>query len=166
MVDVVSIVESNVSDWNDEQKCGWCWEFTAPMRESDLNEYRYKNDGCCVIVAITDFRWSCSVGYNRTTGLATLGYGTYDFNLHFLVGSNVGLNVHNEIDGHPISESKWAAILDPLMQCVGCKPLDFCTSLGYPLEVTRWSAQPRLDWLDNNYDGWSIQVQLRENNTQ
>lgn len=165
MVDIVSITESNVSDWNDEEKCGYCWEFTAPIRQSDLNEYQFRGEGCCVLVAITDYRWSCTPGYDRLTGLPNLGYSLYDFNLHFLMAGDVGLNVHNEIPDHPTNESKWATILEPLMQCVGCKPLDFCTSLGYNLEVTRWSAQPRLDWMDMNYDGWSIQVQLRENNT-
>lgn len=174
MIDVVGIISDNVASWNGndeldpptENRCGWCWEFTAPLRESDLNEYHLEGDGCCVLVAITDYRWDCFTGYDRTTGLSTLGYGLYSFNLHFLVGSDVGLNVYNEQKNHPISESKWKTVLQPLMECVACRPLDFCTALGYPVEITRWSAQARIDWMDNNYTGWTIQVQLRENNTQ
>ena len=167
MIDVIGIVEQNVSDWNDETKCGWCWEFTAPLRESDLNEYQKRGDECCVVVAITEYRPRCVPGYDRATGMNNLGYNTYSFNLHILYQGDIGLNVYNEIKDHPLSESKWKTTLQPLWECIGCKPLDFCTFTGFPVEILRWGdAIPRMDWLDNNYDGWTIPVQLRENNTQ
>lgn len=165
MTDIIGTLAKAVSDWNDENKCDLCWEFTAPMRESDLNEYKQKSDCCCVIVAVTDYRWACNQTTNVSTGYVTQKAETFNFNLHFLAKDDLGLNVYNEINGHPLSESKWSTILMPLMDCVGCNPIDFCTYLGLPLEVLNWSATSRIDWLDMNYTGWTISVSLRLNNT-
>jgi len=164
MTDVIGAIATIVSTWNDEERCDLCWEFTAPLRESDLNEYQMKGDACCVLVAITDYRLQCSVPMNRASGLKTLGAETHSFNMHVLSHDDVGLNVYNEIDGHPLAESKWATILQPLSECVACDPLIFCELLGFEMETTNWNMIPRMDWLDLNYSGWTINVQLRKNN--
>lgn len=164
MTDVIGTIATIVNNWNTEERCDLCWEFTAPLRESDLNEYQMKGDACCVLVAITDYRFQCSSPMNRQTGLLQLGAETHSFNMHVLSQDNVGLNVYNEIDGHPLSESKWATILQPLAECIACNPLDFCEPLGYNLEVVNWTMNPRIDWMDSNYSGWTINVQLRRNN--
>lgn len=165
MTDVIGTLATMVSDWNTEEKCGFCWEFTAPMRESDLNEYQMKGDACCVLVAITDYRFQCNAPWNRVTGRPTLGSQLHTFNMHILTHDDVGKNVYNEIDGHPLSESKWATILNPLQACAACDLLQFCEYLGFDLEVSNWVMIPRIDWQDSNYSGWTINVQLRENNT-
>lgn len=154
-----------VGDWAAEEKCGFCWEFTAPMRESDLNEYVMKGEPCCLLVAVTDYRVQCSSPVNRSTGLRTLGAEIHDFNLHFITHDDIGKNVYNEIPGHPLAESKWATILKPIADCVVCDPLVFCEYLGFEMEVSLWRLIPRMDWLDSNYSGWTVNVQLRKNNT-
>lgn len=164
MTDVIGTLATIVSDWATEEKCGLCWEFTAPFRESDLNEYVMKGDPCCVLVAVTDYRFQCNQPINRTTGLRTLGSQIHTFNMHVLSHDDIGKNVYNEIPGHPLSESKWATILAPLLDCAACDLLQFCDYLGYELEVSNWTMIPRIDWL-SNYSGWTINVQLRENNT-
>jgi len=172
-MDIVGAIAQMVEGWNGdplseppiEARCGLCWEFTAPMRESDLNEYQFRGDGCCVLVAVTDYTWECNAPINRATGLRLLGAEVYNFNLHFLVSKEIGLNVYNEIPGHQVSESKWTSVLKPLADCIACSPLDFCEYLGQPLEVSRWVARPRMEWLDQQYTGWTVQVQLRKNNT-
>ncbi len=171
-MDIVGAIAEMVNGWNAdpeadppvEGRCGFCWEFTAPIRESDLNEYQFRGDGCCVLVALTDFRFDCSAPFNPRSGTRALGSRVWNFNLHFLAVDDLGLNVYDEIPGHPLAESKWSTILNPLYECVACSPLDFCEPLGQALEVTRWSATPRIDWQDNNYTGWTVQVALRQNN--
>lgn len=164
MTDIVGAIKTAVEQWNTDVKCGYCWEFTAPMRESDLNEYQKKSDDCCVLVAVTDYRWECLTPVNRSTGLPLLATEIFNFNLHVLIQDRIDINVYNEISGYPEAQSKWDTILKPLADCVVCNPIDFCSVLGYPLEVSRWSANSRIDWLDNNYTGWTINVQLRKNN--
>lgn len=165
MTDVIGTLAEMVEAWNLEEKCDLCFEFTAPLRESDLNEYQMKGDPCCVLFAVTDYRFECSSPVNRQLGLRTLGAEIHNFNLHVLSQDNIGLNVYNEIPGHPLSESKWATILQPLAECVACDLLQFCEYLGFEMEVSRWVMSPRIDWMDSNYSGWTINVQLRKNNT-
>lgn len=165
MTDVIGTLAKIVCDWNEEQKCCFFWEFTASLRESDLNEYQQKAKGVCpVLVAVTNYRIECQTPLDRRTGLQTLGAEIHTFDLHFLLKDNVGVNVYNEIKDHPLRESKWATILKPLADCIACSPLDFCEYLGYDMEVVRWSLVPRMDWQDNNYSGWTVNVQLRQNN--
>lgn len=164
MTDIIGTLAQIVSDWNDEEKCDFCWEFTAPLRESDLNEHKMKGDACCVLVAVTDYRIGCNLPRDRVTGLQVLGSETHSFNLHFLSHDDLGKNVYNEIPDHPLSESKWATILKPLADCIVCSPLLFCEYLGFEMEITRWELNPRMDWHDSNYSGWSVNVQLRKNN--
>ena len=165
MTDIIGAINTAVTEWNNTNKCGYCWEFTNAMRESDLNEYQKKTDqDCCVLVAVTDFRYECDIDFNRLTGLRGLSSEIFDFNLHILIQDRIDLNVYNEINGHSINESKWETILKPLADCVGCNPIDFCSILGYNLEVSRWNANSKIDWLDNNYTGWTINTQLRKNN--
>lgn len=170
MTDVIGSISQMVSDWNGneeleiESKCGLCWEFTAPIRESDLNEYIKRSDECCVIVAVTDYRYSVQQTVNRNSGMITNKAEVFNFNLHFLAFDDLGLNVYNEIPNHPLNESKWATILKPLADCAVTDLLTFCEYIGRELEVVTWIASPRIDWQDMNYTGWSVQVQLRNNN--
>lgn len=164
MINVIGALSEIIEDWNNENKCDFCWEFTFPIRESDLNEYQQKSDECCVIVAVTDYRVVPQFTYNTSTGLRTNASESHYFNLHFLIKDDVGLNVYNEISNHSILESKWETILKPLADCVVGEPIDFCDKLGTDLETLNWTATPKIDWLDMNYTGWTINAQLRRSN--
>lgn len=164
MTDVIGSISQMVSDWNADEKCGLCWEFTAPIRESDLNEYQKKTDECCVIVAVTDYRYQVITNVNRQSGLIINKSEVFNFNLHFLSLDDLGLNVYNEIPNHPLNESKWATILKPLADCAVTDLLTFCEYIGNELEIVNWIATPKIDWQDMNYTGWTVQVQLRNNN--
>lgn len=146
--------------WNKDDKCGFCWEFDLPLRESDANESLIKTEECCVRVMITDL----VIQENKTTnsaGLVTAYSEDYQFILNVVIPSEIDKNVYHE-QIHPISESKWETILNPLKECLsGDRLFDFCDILGRDIIITnrRWTS--RIDWLDNNYDGWSIAMTLR-----
>jgi hypothetical protein len=76
---------------------------------------------------------------------------------------DVGTNVYQEQIGHPVSESKWQTILKPLEDCV-CPEniLEFCELINKRILITQWNAITRINWLDNNYTGWSINMTLRD----
>lgn len=165
MTNLIGLLSTLLTKWNTEERCDFNWEFVGSVRESDLNEYQVRQDNCPVIVAVTDYRFECNTPMNTTTGLQLLGSETHTFNLHILSQDSLGLNAYNEIPNHPIEESKWESILYPLLECNACNPIDFCTELGFNFQVVRWVLNQKLDWLDNNYTGWTINVVLRKNNT-
>lgn len=165
-LDLILFLDELVADWNEESKCDLCWTFTAPMRESDLNEYQFKTyeSPCCVLVSVTDYSFSTTRNYDRATTLMLDKYILHSFKLSFLVTDDLGKNVYNEIKNHDLSESKWATILKPIYDCVSEDDiLDFCLKLGYNVIIESWSGVTRIDYLDNNYTGWTFNVRLREN---
>lgn len=164
MVDVLDFFNTLVESFNDESKCDLCWTFTAPLRESDLNEYQQREDEeCCVIVSLTEYQIEEVTRYNQETSFVESRSLIHSFNLRFLVNGDIGRNVYNEIDGHPLAESKWATILNPLRECISSSDiLDMCNQLGYTMYVERWLMYPEIDYLDNNFDGWKVGVRLRE----
>jgi hypothetical protein len=163
-LDLMLFLNNLIERWNEEEKCGFCWKFTAPMRESDFNEYQLNDYGkCCLVVAVTDYTFDTSRRYNNQTKLIEDKFIYHDFKLNVVTTDDLGLNVYNEIKNHDLSESKWATILKPIYDCISeDEVLTFCLDLGYIVQIERWSAVTRIDWMDNNYTGWTFNVRLKE----
>src|SRR5690625_1016931 len=152
MVDIIGLLHSVICRWNEEEKCGYCWEYEAPLRESDLNESEPKDERCCVRVFLTDFTINKNRRYNNSSHYMTGQTNSYSFILNVLMQDGIDTNVYLEQEGHPLGESKWKRILKPLMLCI--QDLDFCEDnavLTYASE--RW--EPAID-VYHNYTGWRI----------
>jgi hypothetical protein len=107
---------------------------------------------CCVNVFFTDF------GFEKTTN-----HCDYNFNLWVLVPSDLGVNNYNEKVGHLISESNWEKIYSPLSECIGCGfNAEFCSELGYSLEIMKWRGTQVVKYGDENYNGFMIQATFRK----
>lgn len=161
MIDIVKVIHKQIKIFNKKEKCGFCWEFEAPMRLSDLNESEKKNDDCCVRVFLTDLR----IQKNRRYPSASPYWhnektNTYSFNLHLYMYDRVDLNVYKEQAGHPLRESKWIKILRPLMKCFD--EFDFCKLTGKQLRYDAEIWDPQIDVFNSNYTGWIINYRLTE----
>ena len=159
MIDLVDFFEKQIAKWNEEEKCGYCWEFEYPERISDLNESQQEGD-CCLRVFMTDLTFSKTRGYDPTNSYIISQAVTQRFSLYFLMNDRIDINVHKEQKRHPVSESKWHTILKPIMDCVG--DLDFCEILGLPIRYDSENWQAVLDFQDQNYSGWRVQLSLTE----
>lgn len=159
-VDIVGLFEQLITNWKNVDKCGYCWEFEAPLRLSDLNESEKKSEDCCVRVFLTNLE----VDYDRTyeNGLTADKSTRYSFDLHFLMYDDIGTNVYGEQGGYPIDESKWKRILLPLKMCLNSS-FDFCEILGRNLDIEREHWRTEIDYMDNNYTGWMVSVTLKDN---
>lgn len=165
-MDVVDFFKRQTDKWNTELKCGFCWEFDSPLTEAGVNESVMQTDPdeCCPVkVFITNLTERKNRTYNQTTKLLTDYTIDYTFTLHALMFDRVDTNVYAEQIGHPISESKWETILKPIQDCI-CEEnvLEFCELLCKKILITGWNAITRINWLDNNYTGWSITMTLRD----
>lgn len=165
-MDVVNFFKQQVTKWNDETKCGFCWEFDAPLTDAGVNESVMQTDPdeCCPVkVFITNLSERKNRTYNTQSKLLTDYTIDYTFTLHALVFDEVGTNVYQEQLGHPVSESKWETILKPIEDCVCPEEiLEFCDLICKKILITQWNAITRINWLDNNYTGWSITMTLRD----
>lgn len=165
-MDVVGFFKQQVEAWDDEQKCGFCWEFDAPLTESGVNESIMQTDpeDCCPVkVFITNLSTRKNRSYNTTTGFLNSYSVDYTFTLHALKFDRIDTNVYQEQLGHPVSESKWETILKPIQSCL-CEEnvLSFCDLICKKIDITAWNEVVRINWLDNNYTGWSITMTLRD----
>ena len=165
-MNVVDFFKKQTEKWNDDNKCGFCFEFDAPLTDSGINESQMQTDldDCCPVkVFITNLSERKNRLYNNTTNLLQNYTIDYTFTLHVLAFDRIDTNVFAEQLGHPISESKWETILRPLQECV-CEEgiLEFCDLICKDIKIINWNAITRINWLDNNYTGWSITMTLRD----
>ena len=151
---IVQAFEDLIAIYNNEERCGFCWEFEAPYRISDMNESIKKSDDCCVRVFLINRRGNDNnfrpnvnnVQVSRITEIATL---------YFLIYDDIGTNVHKEIPDHPVSESKHERILKPLLNCI--LDLDFC-EVNEDIVITSKSWSSEIDYLADNYTGWRVDI--------
>lgn len=157
-MDIVKFWKDQTDLWNEQNKCGLCFEFSAPLVNSQINTAQ-KETPCCVQVFITDITFNETLVRNSVTGLTTSKTCVDRFTLWALIESPLGVNNYNEIKGHPIDESKWTNIYLPLKECLGCENiLDTCEILNQTnVNVDLTNATLVHNYLDQSYSGWKIQ---------
>lgn len=156
-MDIVKFWSEQVKLWNEQNKCGLCWEFSAPLVTSQINIVQ--EEECCVNVFLTDIRFREIKNRNSVTGLITSKTCVWNFSLYVLKKENLGVNNYNEIKGHPVDESKWETIFKPIIDCLGCDNiLDTCEILGLTNVNVDMPSDAILinNYLDDNYNGWKL----------
>src|SRR5690606_672161 len=167
-MDLVRLFKDLTTQWNDEQKCGFCWEYDAPLTDAGVNESVMQTDPdeCCPVkVFITNYSFRENKQYNPITTLLTNESIDHTFTASFVTFDRVDTNVYLEQIGHPVSESKWETILNPLRDCI-CDTnelqKEICELICKRILITQFNATSRINWLDNNYTGWSVTMTLRD----
>lgn len=156
-MDIVQFWSQQVAKWNEINKCGFCWEFGAPLVNSQIN-IQQSNDPCCIQLLLSNIRYRSTKNRNPISQLITNEDCTWTFTLHAVTEKPLGINNYNEIKGHSVDESKWNTIFAPLLECLGCESIiDYCEILGYDVIVNQiGDAELIHNYLDNNYNGWKI----------
>ncbi len=116
-MNLAEFFRQQIKKWNNENKCGFCWEYDFPLRESDANESRMEDDVCCLKVMITDLSVRDNKTYDPVTGLLTEFNEDYTFTLHVLQQDVLDTDVYKE-QLQPINKSKWENILYPIKLCL------------------------------------------------
>lgn len=154
--------EQQISKWNTKNKCGNCFEFHAPLTEDALNKQQLST--CCVSVMLTRDNgnaFGVDKTYNNTFGVVSDEWEYKNFRLYFLVRTKLGINNHSEIKGHDKNESR-SYLLEDLEQCIIDMNLDFCEFVGKQWNVTQWNAQQLINFRDNNYTGYRLNITIRK----
>lgn len=165
-MNIVDLLERQVQKWNEEQKCGFCWTFGAPLTESAANLQQPREDSkCCVQVLFLQDKvvpFSTTNVYNQFTGLRERAVCTRNFQILFLLPEDLGRNNYNEISGHEVSQSKWAMTLQRLQECLSCDVhFDFCELIGREYQLTQWSAKQEINLFDDIYSGYRVTAAIQ-----
>lgn len=161
-MDIVKLWQDIANNYNTNLKCGFCWNFGAPLTESAINAQQNTNTNkCCVNLFLTDIGFES--GFEEDFNKASVNkYCDYYFNIWVLLPTNLGVNNYNEIPNHEISQSNWATIYKPLFDCLGCDfDGQFCLNLGYPVSIKKWRMSQVVKYQDANYSGYKIQAIFR-----
>jgi len=159
-MDIIDFWKKQTDIWNEENKCGFCWDFSAPLVPSQINIVQTEptEEDCCIKVFLTDLKFRESIVRNTTTNLITNKTCVWNFSLWVMQYKDLGINNYNEIKGHPIDESKWETVFKPLIDCLGCDNiLDTCEILGETNVNVAFNGDAALvhQYLDG-YNGWKI----------
>lgn len=162
----IDFFQKQIDKYEEDQKCGFCWFFSAPLEESKVNIQQLREDSkCCVQVMFLQDKqaaFSVSTTYDNTTTFITDRQCTENFRLLFLIPNVIDKNNYNEIDGHPIEESRSVDLMN-LKDCIGCDfQFDFCEIIGTAWQVIKWEGYQKLNYQDNNYIGYEVYVSLKK----
>ena len=164
-MDLVQFFRDLAAKYDSLNKCGFCWEFGAPMSESVMNKQIQEDQdrACCAMIFITDYQVGSEYRYNGQTGLQNYEACAHRFTIY--VGQQVedlGQNVYNEIPGHAITDGLWAKVFKPLLDCLGCGKELYLCELGYDFDIIKWEMQKVQFKGDRNFTGWQIKGTFRE----
>jgi len=164
-MDIVDFWNKQVTKWQEDQKCGLCWEFGAPLVNSQIN-IQQSAEPCCVQVMLTNIRYRKNIVRNNITQFITSESCTWTATVYAVQEMPIGVNNYNEIKDHPISESKWTTVFNPILECLGCENLlDYCVILGKDVIINQiGDAELIHNYLDKNLNGWRITYSFTFNN--
>lgn len=162
MFDIVDFFKEQTAKWNDEQKCGFCYTFGAPLFNSEINVQQ--TEDCCMQVFLSNISVKSiyNQNINNFNGIKQLEQCIYSFELHLLKQVPMGINNYNEIQNHPIEESKWQTIFKPLLNCFGCG-INECSDIDTFVGYNNYNVSLVHNYLDNNYNGIKINASITIN---
>ena len=155
---MIEFFEQLISDWNDEEKCGLCWNFYGAAR-SDYSNLINHGANCCVAVILLDF--GSRYGYTRNQfDINQKEYCEDYFELLVGVPSSLDIQFYNEISDDFKDTSKYKQYIEPIINCLGCGIDLECNESGY--EVMEWSWSLAMNYQYHNLDGIRVRGKLRK----
>lgn len=160
-----SYIERQINKFNEENKCGFCWEFYAPLTEDAMNKQQLKNNENCSCVHVMMTRDNMTAfgndyRYNERLGQNAEIFEYKNFKLFFLKRQGMDVNNHIEILDNDTSKSK-INFLEELEDCISQFYFDFCDEFDKNWVMQRWQGTQLINYLDNNYTGYRVDVTLR-----
>lgn len=130
--------------YNEENKCGFCWNFTGDLR-SDYNNLMTA-ENCCVQICIDE-------GF--TLRKNEYSQWIYDFTLIIGIPSELSNIMYKEVDGCNVCNSKWEKYIYPLINCFR----DGFYDCNYRLDIVG-NITHFINLYDVNLDGIKIRCQM------
>ena len=156
-LNIITFFQELADKWTEDNKCGFCWAFGAPLSLPSMNSsVSSEENKCCTHLYVTQYKTSSSYEKSQSTGRINRKWCDHIFTLYVVQNTNLGLNTYNEQLGHPIDESLWKTIIEPLQECIGCgNEFDLC-EMGYEFDMFKWEMEVVKQEQDQNYTGWKV----------
>jgi len=168
----IDLLNNQVDSWNNQNKCGFDWEFSAPLFLNKINTVQVENTSAVQVMLIWQGQllYEGGLNYNQFGLITSTNTSSDNFELYFLLPSHLDENNYNEIKGHPVDESR-SIELERLLSCLrgdgtgNGAMLDLCNTFDGKYKLTRWNVfAVNENFLDNNYIGFRVQISLQKLN--
>lgn len=149
-----------IDKWNEENKCGLCWEFKGGVREDYFNNLQIvEGKECCVYVGLFDVE--IETIYNQYGVNSDYSHCELSFTMVAGLPSTLDIQMYNENANYPIEESKWEKYINPLLECLGCNIYnEFCENED-EIQPTQWKVTTGINYNDLNFDGVVVKATYR-----
>lgn len=167
-MDILDILQKIVQQLTAESDCGLCWQLVPGGRQDYLNlaKEEVNDDGdCCVLLGVLNNNFKTV--YEGNTNFRHKMYRDWEVQLFAGIPSRLDIQFYNEVRPEDTENSKWVRYIQPIQCCLSqieesiCD-IQNCKGDGATIEVSSFNGQMRLNYLDNNYDGWLINITIRE----
>lgn len=166
MTDVIIYLHQLINNFNENQECGFCWVFTAPLNNSTGNTYQIRDDNCkCVHFIVHRQRTSNNPTYGNVFHALSQNIIRHTINFHVGLIAEFSENNWDEIKGYDLEDSRYFKYLKPLQGCITIKKLnEFCNILGYPMRISNLDFEtiPNPNIYDENFVGYSVTLIIEE----
>lgn len=168
----INKLQSQVSTWNQQNKCGFSWEFSAPLYTNKINTVELSNTSAVQVMLIWQGQllYDGSLSYNDLGLITSSNTSTDNFELYFLLASTLDANNYNETKGYDVNESR-SLVLERLLNCIkggdtsSNTMLDLCNAFDGSFKLTKWNVYAvNENFLDNNFIGFKVSVSLQKLN--
>lgn len=172
-MNIPGVLNNIICEISNSNDCNLCWKFVfggrsdyfnlAPARSED-DDSDGAPDCDCVRVGVLRIR-SANV-YDTSAGTVTLKHRDWFLEIFAGIPSDIGFQFYDEVEPKSKAESKWEKFLYPISCCMSGIPNTLCDQLSCcgssTVDIVKWEPDMKLNYEDNNYDGWLISATLRE----
>ncbi len=166
MTDVIDYLHKLIDRFNEEQNCGKCWVFTAPLDNATGNTYQIREENCdCVHFIVYRQRITETPTFGSVFHAIRNNVIRHTITFHVGVIAKFSENNWDEIKGYDIEDGRYKKYLLPIQKCLTTNNFnDFCRILGYPMRITSLNletiANPKI--YDENFVGYSGSITFEE----
>lgn len=167
----INFLKQQIDTWNNINRCKFSWEFSAPLFLDKINTVQLTNTSAVQVMLIWQGQllYEGGLSYNNFGLISSSNTSSDNFELYFLIPSNLDTNNYNEIKGYSSEESR-SVDLERLLDCLrgdsnSGAMLDLCSTFGDKYKLTRWNVYATNEnFCDNNYIGFRVQVSIQKIN--
>ena len=165
-------LNNQVTAWDNTNKCGFDWEFSAPLYVNKINTVELNNTNAVQVMLIWQGQllYDGSLSYNDLGLVTSSNTSTDNFELYFLLASDLETNNYNETKGYDVDESR-SIELERLLHCIkggdtsSSTMLDLCNTFNGIYKLTKWNVYAvNENIMDNNFIGFRVSVSLQKLN--
>lgn len=155
-MNIIKQFEDLITQWNEDEKCGYCWKFIGAGRPDLFNQFNdFEQLQCCIYVGIFNIKFGTK--YKADGQFMVKDYCYISFEGFIGIPSRLDIQFYNELGNTELEkeESKWN-ILNTIKDCLGCEFLDLICDDEEFYSPSEFNAEQKINYQNANYDGWWI----------